>query len=302
VNAPRSGDIDRSHSFTSPLDAVHTIFRLARIRLSIAAAFPSLAGYFCANGSLNLKGVFVFLGVVFVAVASSVFNQLMEKRADGLMPRTRSRPLPRRIVSHRQAVFLGSASVVVGFFLLLLSRSAFALLLSAGTAVLYGVAYTPLKRHNRYALFIGAIVGAMPFSIGYTAANGGAVDRFLLVTLFMFVWQIAHFFLLLTRYGKEYEAAGVPTFASSMSDRFLGRSLVAWIFACALSAALFPLVGIIQKEWASVVLYGASGCMALFFLFAGWRSNYALSFSLVYSYQVAVLLLLVIDKLPLHHG
>jgi protoheme IX farnesyltransferase len=82
----------------------------------------------------------------------------------------------------------------------------------------------------------GALVGAIPHVIGYTAAGGAVTDTvILLFSLFMFLWQMPHFWLLLVRYGSEYERAGFKTLFSTMDGEKIKRLVFVWITASSLA-------------------------------------------------------------------
>lgn len=150
-----------------------------------------------------------FVGVTLVAFASAVLNQAWEHRTDAAMARTAGRPIPTGRVSVAEAMLLGMMlgpwaaaylAVVVNFT---------TGLLTALTCVLYVFAYTPLKRVSVWATAVGAIPGAMPPVIGWTAATGridwGAVALFVI----LFLWQFPHFIAIAWKYREQYSEAGL---------------------------------------------------------------------------------------------
>ena len=101
--------------------------------------------------------------------------------------------------------------------------------------LLYNVVYTGLKKVTALAIIPGALVGAVPPLIGYTAAGGGVTDTIIILfALFMFLWQMPHFWLLLARYGSEYEKAGIRTLYGSLNSDQIRRLVMVWIIRSSL--------------------------------------------------------------------
>jgi len=134
-------------------------------------------------------------------------------------------------------VLLVSGSLLLGFS----GRMPF--FLGLVNVLLYNAIYTGLKKRTTLAIVPGALVGAIPPVIGYTAAGGAVTDSIILLfALFMFLWQMPHFWLLLVRYGSEYEKAGIKTLYSIMDSGKIKRLVMVWIIASSL--ALWILTGI----------------------------------------------------------
>lgn len=210
--------------------------QLTRLPLSAAVSLSALAGH-CLHPAAG-KGAFAAtLGVLLLAAGSTALNQLQERRTDALMERTRNRPLPAGRMRPATALFLAVALTLAGAGALSLTGSAAATALGAFSVLWYNGVYTPLKKRTPFALLPGALCGALPPTIGWTAAGGSAGDpRIVLLATLFFLWQIPHFWRLALRWRDDYRRAGVPIVCDLFSERQNRRILAAWIGSLAAGA------------------------------------------------------------------
>jgi protoheme IX farnesyltransferase len=148
------------------------------------------------------------LGAALVAASAGAFNQWWEQANDGRMIRTASRPLPTGRLTSTQVITFGSATLAVGITELVfgvgLTTAGFAL----ATWLVYVLAYTPLKTRSPLNTAVGAVSGALPILIGWTA-TGAAIDvRALAVVAVMFLWQFPHFMAIAWLYRADYVRGG----------------------------------------------------------------------------------------------
>ncbi|TNF39523.1 MAG: protoheme IX farnesyltransferase, partial [Bacteroidetes bacterium] len=224
---------------------VSDVVELSRWKLSLAVSFSAVTGYLLFSGAesvggtaavFHLSGTTVaagaFLsaaGVFLLSAGASALNQYTERKSDALMERTAGRPLPSGRMAPPAALAAAALLLAAGSILLAVCGTV-PLLLGATSIILYNVIYTGLKKKTTLAIIPGALVGAVPPLIGYTAAGGAMTDMtIILFALFMFLWQMPHFWLLLLRYGEEYEKAGIKTFHRILSDSTIVRLVMAWI-------------------------------------------------------------------------
>jgi len=210
------------------------VAELTRWKLSLAVAFSALTGYLIFAGDVHGSLLLVSAGVFLLSAGASALNQYTERKSDALMGRTAGRPLPSGRMNPVTAVLmalllLASGGVILSFTGLL------PLTLGLVNVLLYNVVYTGLKKVTALAIIPGALVGAVPPLIGYTAAGGGVTDTIIILfALFMFLWQMPHFWLLLARYGSEYENAGIRTVYGSMTSDQIRRMVMVWIIGSSL--------------------------------------------------------------------
>jgi heme o synthase len=133
----------------------------------------------------------------------------LERDVDALMTRTRNRPLPAGRLEPQVALWFGVSTSVVAVPLLTMRVNPLTGFLAALSLVLYVLAYTPLKRRSTAALVVGAIPGAMPPLLGWTAATGELSAPGLALFLILFVWQLPHFIAISIFRVDEYTRAGL---------------------------------------------------------------------------------------------
>jgi protoheme IX farnesyltransferase len=150
------------------------------------------------------------IGIAFLGGASGILNQYIERDLDRRMRRTAQRPLPGGRVSPRLALAVGIATSLTGLLILVAWVNIVTAILGALTLFFYLAIYTPSKRLTSLSTLLGAIPGAMPPLMGFTAAHGSlAVEGFLLFGI-LFLWQIPHFLAIAWIYRDDYAKAGFP--------------------------------------------------------------------------------------------
>ncbi|HVJ27639.1 MAG TPA: heme o synthase, partial [Vicinamibacterales bacterium] len=211
---------------------------LAKPRLNLLVVGSTLAGF--AMGRGDMSDVVLVLGMAggtaLVAGGASAFNQVIERRTDALMRRTRLRPMADNRMSASDALIY--ATVLSGLGLVILA--AFVNLLSSAVAlatlVSYAAIYTPLKLRSSFATVIGAIPGALPPVIGWAAATNTLSREAWILFGILFLWQLPHFLAIAWMYKDDYARAGFPMLPVIEPD---GRSTVRQSVVYA--AALLPL-------------------------------------------------------------
>jgi len=167
------------------------------------------------------------LGTALVASGASAWNQWLERETDARMERTADRPLPSGRMSTREVLWFGSLSTIAGVGYLALAVNLLTAALALATWVAYVCIYTPLKSRTPANTAVGAVAGAMPVLIGWTAV-GGRLDM-AAATLFtiVFLWQFPHFMAIAWIYRRQYAAAGLQMLSVvDPSGRRAGRQAV----------------------------------------------------------------------------
>lgn len=202
---------------------------LTKYRLSLAVAFSSATGYILSSEKAA-PGVFVLSAAIFLLASGSVaLNQIQERFTDGIMERTRGRPIPSGNISIGRAKNI-TISLLVSGSILLLIYGIYPFLLGISCIFLYNVLYTLLKPKSTLAIFPGAMVGAIPPAIGFISAGGSISDpRIITFSTFMFFWQLPHFWIILLKYREDYNRAGFKTLGLFMDERNIRMLVFVWI-------------------------------------------------------------------------
>ncbi|MFK7819375.1 MAG: heme o synthase [Planctomycetaceae bacterium] len=166
-------------------------------------------------------------GIALVATASSAFNQVLERNSDAMMRRTSDRPIPSGRMSATEVAMFGAACGIVGSAWLLLFVNTTTAALTAMTFVLYVCAYTPLKSRSYLCTTIGAIPGALPPVLGWTAAGAPLDARPLALFGILFLWQFPHFLAIAYRHREDYERAGLKMLPGNGIPKVVG-----WMAIC----------------------------------------------------------------------
>ncbi|HUM05729.1 MAG TPA: heme o synthase [Terriglobales bacterium] len=149
------------------------------------------------------------LGIGLVSGGTAALNEVMEYEVDARMRRTANRPLPSGRMSLMHGTIVGILLTVGGAFYLAFTTNALTGLLTLATAFVYLAAYTPLKRVHPICTFVGAIPGAMPGVLGWTAARGRLELGALVMFAIVFFWQFPHFYSIAWLYRNDYAAGNI---------------------------------------------------------------------------------------------
>ncbi len=188
------------------------VVELTKPRLSLLVLLTTAVSFvLAADGPVDL--VFLLhtaLGTSLAAAGASALNQLIERRYDANMRRTSDRPLPAGRVAARDALALGAASATAGVIYLGLAVNVLTGLLGLATVLIYLAAYTPLKRRSSLCTLAGAVPGAIPIVMGWTAQTGRIDTNAWILFAILFIWQLPHFLAIAVIYLEDYARAGFP--------------------------------------------------------------------------------------------
>jgi protoheme IX farnesyltransferase len=189
---------------------VSDILALTKARLSLLVVITTFVGFCMASGPRLdwLLLIHAVLGTTLAAAAAAVLNQYVEAHVDRLMERTRHRPLPAGRMRPAAALVLGVTLGVVGVAWLWLTTNPTSALLAAATIVIYIALYTPLKRKTSACTIVGAVAGAIPPVIGWTAVHPSLDLGAWILFGILFTWQMPHFLAIAWMYRDEYAQAG----------------------------------------------------------------------------------------------
>jgi protoheme IX farnesyltransferase len=203
---------------------------LTKARVAVLVLFTVAVGFWLgardkpADLAMLLHTV---LATGLVAAGASALNQLLERQTDALMRRTEGRPLPSGRLQPLEVLIFGLTLALGGLIYLAAAvRQPLSVLVAAFTCVTYVVLYTPLKRRTSLNTLVGAIPGALPPLIGWTASRGEAGPEALALVVVLFVWQVPHFLAIAWIYREDYARAGLCMLPGvDPSGRMTGRQM-----------------------------------------------------------------------------
>jgi protoheme IX farnesyltransferase len=183
---------------------------LVKARLTFLVLITAAVGFYLGwHGSMSFLALFhAVFGTALAAAGAAALNQWWERRYDAIMLRTQGRPIPAGRMTARQGLMVGALLSVAGVTYLVSTVNLISAVLACLTIIIYLFAYTPLKRITTANTLVGAIPGALPPLIGWSAASNDLSLPGWSLFAILFVWQMPHFFSLAWLYRADYARAG----------------------------------------------------------------------------------------------
>lgn len=183
---------------------------LVKARLTLLVLLTTCVGFYLGErGAVNELLMFhALLGTALVAAGAAALNELLEREHDAKMRRTAGRPLPAGRLQPATVAVFGGVSTVAGLIYLAVLVNPLTSVLGAVTSISYLFIYTPLKRVSWVNTLVGAIPGALPPLMGWTAARNELSGEGWTLFAILAFWQIPHFLAIAWLYRDEYARAG----------------------------------------------------------------------------------------------
>lgn len=252
------------------------IIALLKPRVTALVIATTAGGLWLAPGTPSASlVVLTLLGTVLLVGAANALNMYLERDTDALMARTRNRPLPAKRMSPEIALWLGIVLAAAATAILAFCVNALTGLLGVVAFVSYVLFYTPLKQKSHAALLIGAVPGAMPPLMGWTAATGTL--RFpedfpgLVLFAILFLWQIPHFLAIALFRKEDYERAGIRIMPVERGDQATKHMMVRYL-AGLVAVSFYPVsFGMAGRAYLAIaatlgIVFFVRGCL-------GFRRN-----------------------------
>lgn len=262
---------------------------ITKAGLAVSVVFSSIAGYLLGvidfdelkvtNLSMLVVGGYCMVG------ASNAFNQVIEKDLDGLMDRTKNRPVASGRMSINHALFVASLLTIVGLILLYFINPKSAMF-GAISIFLYTSVYTPLKQYTPLSVFVGAFPGAIPFMLGWVAATNDFGIEAGTLFLIQFFWQFPHFWAIGWFLYDDYRKAGFYMLPNGKKDTSTALQTILYSIWL-LVASLLPSLGYTGRLYLTPVATG------VVFLLGIWMIIYAVKLYHQRTSQAARALMLV---------
>ncbi len=222
-------------------------FQLSKFRLSVSVVGTTIITYFLGlyKTGLSFDWLLFFglvIGGLLVVISANALNQVIEIDTDKLMSRTMDRPVANSKISKNDAIWFASVSVIIGLLMLTILVNGRCALLSLLSFFIYVLAYTPLKKISPFAVFVGAVPGALPASIGWIAVVGNIDDMAILFFSIQFFWQFPHFWSIAWLLENDYRKAGY-TLLPSYEGRTKKNALqIIWYTGILFIITIYPVL------------------------------------------------------------
>jgi protoheme IX farnesyltransferase len=219
-------------------------YELTKPRMNFLVVITTTVGFVMASrGSTHwLLMLHTILGTALTAASAAVLNQLIERDHDAKMPRTADRPIPAGRVSVPEAAACGLALGVLGVAYLIVAVNLLTALFGLATLLLYIWVYTPLKRVTSLNTVIGAVPGAIPPLMGFTAVNNALSIDALAVFGILFLWQMPHFLAIAIMYRRDYQAGGFKMLPCIDENLTITARMIVLYSAALVPVSLLPAV------------------------------------------------------------
>lgn len=206
-----NNNVATSKKNKTPPSTVKALMELSKARLSALVVATTAAGFVAAGGPLCPATLGACCaGTALCSSSAAAYNQIFESHLDSKMKRTQQRPLVQGTLTSTQASVAAAAWGVAGTGILAYATDPVTTFLGASNIVLYAGVYTYMKQHSVYNTWVGALVGAIPPVMGWSAATGGQIMdvEALLLGSTLYLWQMPHFFALSYMHRLDYARGG----------------------------------------------------------------------------------------------
>jgi protoheme IX farnesyltransferase len=225
---PSAGVAAETFSATTLRD----LLDLAKPRITTMVVFTTAMGVWLAPASIGFARTAILLfGTALLVGSANILNCWYERESDGLMIRTRNRPLPAGRLEPATALLLGIACGVFAIPLLAVAINPLTAVLGAIAHTTYVLVYTPLKKISPWALELGAIPGAIPPLMGWTAATGTLSLPGWFLFGILFFWQIPHFLAIAIYLEDDYRRGGLKVLSVTRGPVVAARWLAFYTVA-----------------------------------------------------------------------
>lgn len=225
------------------MSAVRDFIALLKPRITLMVLLTAAAGLYLAPVPVEpRRSLWLLIGTVLVVAGANALNMYLEREIDGRAHRTRNRPLPAGRMRPAVALWTGLLLSAAALPLLALGVNYLTGMLGFLALILYVAVYTPMKQRSPGALVVGAVPGAMPPLMGWTAATGRLDLAGISLFAILFLWQLPHFLAITLFRAEDYQTAGYKVTATEHGTLTAKVQIVLYLAAlCPVTLVLVPL-------------------------------------------------------------
>jgi heme o synthase len=273
---------------------------LIRLRITLSVTFSAFVAFILVQRTISINSLVPISGIFLLACGASALNQVQERVQDGKMNRTKKRPLPSGALTPGIALLISIFFICSGEVILFTGSYFSCALLGVLNIAWYNGIYTWLKKKTAFAVIPGALSGVIPVFMGAAAAGNILSIQVLFAAIFLFMWQIPHFWLLMLKYEGEYRAAGFPVMTDIFEPQQFRNIIFSWMIGATGTSLILVLSGFQGLYFPGFGIMGLNIFLLAFsfrqFYFST-RPKYTLIFMFMNIFLLIVLSLLAIEKL-----
>ena len=231
---------------------------LTKPRLTLMAVATVSSGFYLASrGPFILWPLFhALIGAALIGAGANALNQYLERTADAKMDRTKDRPLPAKKIKETDALVFGLCTALAGMAYLYFFTNPLSASFGIATLLSYLLLYTPLKQKTWLNTFVGAVSGALPTLIGWSAARNRLDAGAWVLFLILFLWQMPHFFAIAWVYREDYKNGGFKMLpVIDTEGRLTGIQIAVFSVLLFLASLLPTIVGLTGLLYLSAALF-----------------------------------------------
>jgi protoheme IX farnesyltransferase len=248
------------------IEMIFDLFSLTKPRLSSLVIFTSALGLFLAPGEISFWNAFIAIVATSGLVGGAcVINCWMERDIDKLMDRTKDRPLPSGRLQPGTALTMGLTLISVCLTTLFFITNPLTAMLGFIATVTYVFLYTPMKKKTSWALFAGAIPGAIPPLMGWTAVTNSFGPLGLALFAILFIWQLPHFLSISMYHARDYNKADFKIFPTQIGTQKTINRIAIYTFILFLTSLIPYYLGSANSDYRNFI-YLLGGAFFVFSL------------------------------------
>jgi protoheme IX farnesyltransferase len=248
------------------------VLSLTKPRLSGLVLFTTAGGMWLSKAPLSWwQWLVAMLGTAGTVASANAFNCYLERESDRYMARTAVRPLPQQRLEPTVALVFAGGLALISLPVLFIFVNPLTGLLGLLALASYVLVYTPMKKRTRWAMVVGAIPGALPPLMGWTAASGRVETPGLVLFGILFLWQLPHFLAIALFRKAEYRAAGLTSVPLEKGDAAARLQAVLYLAALVPVSLLPVAVGVAGPLYFAVALVLGLGFSWV--AVEGWRKE-----------------------------
>jgi protoheme IX farnesyltransferase len=245
----------------SPRSSLRDLVTLVKPSITLMVVITAAGGLFLSRRIVPRPEVLsvatilsTLSGCALLVAGANTLNMYLERDIDRWMDRTKDRPLPAGRMRPPIALWFGVALSAVAIPVLAFGANALTALLAILALVLYVMAYTPLKQRSSYALLVGAIPGAIPPLLGWTAGTGHVDGVGMVLFAILFLWQVPHFCAIAIFRKADYAAAAIKVLPNTAGELATRHTIVRWTFALVVASLLVVPLGVAHYGYLVVAM------------------------------------------------